>query len=123
MNRALNITHWVTTALVSLFIGISALTYLFNYDSVSEAFRVQLGFPTWLIYPMAIAKLSAVLLLITKFNSTITEWAYAGLVFNMLLAIGAHIAKGDPQFAAPLVALVLILGSYATWKRKGFLKV
>ena len=118
MKKGLNFIHWVTTALVSLLIGASALTYLLNHDEVSETFELKLHFPSWLIYPMALAKLSAIFMFLSKFNKTLTEWAYAGLTFNLLLAIGAHVSIGDPQFLAPLIAVVLTIGSYLTWKVK-----
>jgi len=118
MKKGLRIVHWLTTGLVCILFTASALTYILNHDEVSETFLSELGFPAWLVYPMAVAKLAAVVMLLTKFNKALTEWAYAGLVFNMLLAIGAHTSTGDPQFVAPVMALILIIGSYLTWKQK-----
>ena len=118
MNRGLRITHWLTTGLVCLLFTASALIYILRHDEVSETFHLNLGFPAWLVYPMAVAKLGAVIMLLSKFNRTLTEIAYAGLVFNMLLAVGVHVLTGDSQIIAPIVALILIFGSYFTWKRK-----
>ncbi len=117
MKRGIKIAHWVATALVCLLIGASAMTYLIRYEEVVETFRLKLHFPIWLVYPMAVAKISAIVMLLTKFNRTLTEWAYAGLTFNMLLAVGAHASSGDSQYIYPTVALILVLGSYFTWKR------
>lgn len=114
----MRIIHWSTTTLVCLLFTASALTYLFLHEDVSETFELNLGFPAWLVYPMAIAKLGAVIMLMSKFNQTLTEWAYAGLVFMMLLAVGAHVATGESQIFAPIVALILIFGSYFSWKQK-----
>lgn len=113
----MKIIHWIATALVCLLMSASAGMYVFSHEDVRDTFDQQLGFPTWLIYPMAVAKISAVIMLLTKFNNSLTEWAYAGLTFNILLAIGAHLSVKDEQALPATVALVLILTSYYTWKR------
>jgi hypothetical protein len=95
----------------------SATTYIVAYDEVLEVFQKELLFPVWLIYPLAVAQYSAVLMLITKFNRTLTEWAYAGLTFNMLLALGSHAAKQDAQVYQVLIGLLLVLVSYFSWRR------
>lgn len=117
MKKGIKITHWISTALVCLLMTASASMYVFNYEEVRATFDEELGFPTWLIYPMAVAKYSAVLMLLTKFNRSLTEWAYAGLVFNMLLALGTHVSRGDDQTLQVLVGLLLVVVSYFSWKR------
>jgi len=117
MKRGIRIFHWTVTILVCLLMTASATTYVLNYEEVRLTFEQELGFPTWLIYPMAVAKYSAVVMLLTKFNRSLTEWAYAGLTFNMLLAIGTHVANDDDQALPATVGLLLIIASYFTWKR------
>ena len=117
MNRVVRITHWIATSIVSLLTLASATTYIIGYDEVRITFMEQLGFPAWLIYPLSVAQFSSVLMLITKFNRTLTEWAYAGLVFNLLLAIGAHVAASDQQVFPVSVVFILTMLSYFTWKR------
>lgn len=119
MKRGVRIAHWTSTVFVCGLMTLSAATYILDHDAVSETFLLKLGFPTWLIYPMAIAKLSAVFMLMSKFNNTLTEWAYAGLTFNLLLAIGAHVSIGEEQAISPAIALSLLAISYYTWKIKG----
>jgi len=55
--------------------------YFFNYDEISLVVA-GLGFPTWIIYPLGVAKILGVTVLLTKFKSSLTEWAYAGILFN-----------------------------------------
>lgn len=117
MKRGIKITHRFTTTLVCLLIGASTLTYILRYEDVSETFVQELHFPSWLVYPMAIAKIAAIIMLISKFNKTLTEWAYAGLAFNMLLAVGAQLSSGDSQFIYPTIAVILVFGSYFSWKK------
>jgi DoxX-like family len=113
--KKVKIAHWIFTGLISALLLMGASMYILDHEEVVKSFN-HLGFPTWLIYPMAIAKFLGVMMLLTKFNKWLTEWAYAGIVFNLLLGFGAHLAISDDALA-PLVALVLITGSYFTWKK------
>ncbi|MCR9173428.1 MAG: DoxX family protein [bacterium] len=117
MKRALKIAHWSVTVLACIIFTLSALTYFFRHDDVSETFEINFGFPAWLVYPMAVAKIGGVILLLTKFNRSLTEWAYAGFTFMMLLAIGVHAMNRESQIFAPILALTLVIMSYFTWKR------
>lgn len=112
----MKITHWISTGLISALLIMSAGMYIFNHSAIEAAFT-HLGFPLWLIYPMAIAKIGGVVMILTKFDETWTEWAYAGIFFNLLLALGAHVSVHDGAWISPFVGLVLILVSYFTWKR------
>lgn len=109
------ISHWILTGLLSALLLMSAGMYFMNYEEMSLGFAT-FGFPTWLIYPMGIAKILGVLMILTKFKHWLTEWAYAGIFFNALLAIGAHLNIGDGKQMVAVIALILVIGSYATWK-------
>lgn len=113
--KAARIAHWIFTGLLSALLLMSASMYFFNYEEISKIF-VGLGFPIWVIYPLGVAKLLGVLMILTKFKSWLTEWAYAGILFNALLALGAHLSIGDGDQMGAIIALVLMMGSYATWK-------
>lgn len=56
-----------------------------------------LGFPTYLIYWMAAAKILGLVAIWTNFSPTLKELAYAGFTFNCLLAISAHINVNDGE--------------------------
>lgn len=112
--KMIKIAHWVLTGLLSAMMLMSVFMYVSNYESMVVGFPMM-GFPAWLIYPLAIAKLLGVVMLLTKFKSWLTEWAYAGFFFNFLLAIGTHISLGGGS-ANVVIALVLLIGSYTTWK-------
>lgn len=110
------IAHWIFTGLLSALLLMSAGMYLSQPEVIKGAFLV-FGFPTWLVYPLAIAKILGVATILLKFNRTLAEWAYAGIFFNVLLAIGAHLGIGDNAGAgSALIALTLWSGSYIFWK-------
>ena len=105
------IVYWVATGFVCLMMVFSASMYIFNNAAIQEAFT-GLGYPTFIIYPLAVAKLLAVVAILTRRSSKLKEWAYAGLFFDFLLALQAHLVAQDGQFVLAAVALVALIVSY-----------
>ena len=85
--------------------------YLFNNEMVSEVFQ-SLGFPTYVIYPLAIAKILGIVAILTKKSKMLKEWAYAGFFFDFLLAFSAHAVVKDGEMLPSAIAAVLLLVSY-----------
>ncbi len=113
--KTARISHWIFTGLLSALLLMSASMYIMNHDEIAVAFIV-LGFPIWIIYPLAIAKILGVAMLLTKWKEWLTEWAYAGILFNVLLAMTAHFTVEDGEQMGAIIGLILMIGSYATWK-------
>lgn len=84
----------------------SSYMYLFKYDSAVKFYN-NLGFPVWMIYPSAIAKLLALLTIWLRPRRWLTEWAYAGLTFDAIMALTAHTIAMD---GAGLFAIVAMAG-------------
>ena len=101
----------IATGLLTLLFGFSAIMYFVQHDMVSETF-LALGFPTFIIYPLAIAKLLGITAVWTNKSATLKQWAYAGFTFNAILAAGAHIAAGDGEFAGAIMGLVFVGTSF-----------
>jgi DoxX-like family len=105
------IIYWAATALLCLLMLGSAGMYIFNHQAVSEIFKT-LGFPVYIVYPLAVAKILGVIAILSKQSETLKEWAYAGFFFDFLLAISAHLNAGDGEFMPGVVALILLSVSY-----------
>ena len=114
--RVRRILHWSSTGILCFLLLIYVLFYTLNHQTAVLAFE-GLGFPSWLIYPLAVAKAASIFVLLTKFHTRLAEWTYAGLFFNLLLAIGAHAAIEDGESLPAIITLVLLMTSYFTWKR------
>ena len=108
--------HWISTGLLSLMMLMSAGMYFFNNAQVSEIFT-SLGFPTFIIYPLAIAKVLGLVAIWTRKSKMLLEWAYAGFFFDFILAMSAHLVVNDGQFTGALIALVLLATSYISGKK------
>jgi len=109
--RTTKITYWTSTALLSLLIIYSVGFYFLSYEETVTNFK-SLSFPTYLIYPLAFAKIIGLFLIWVRPSRTFTEWAYCGFFFNFILAFTAHINAGDGQFTGALIAFILLVVSY-----------
>ena len=74
---------------------------------VSGMFQ-NFGYPTYIIYPLAAAKVAAVIVLLTQKQSKLKEWAYSALFFEFILAFFAHYMIGDGGQTAAVIAIVLL---------------
>jgi len=114
--KTTKIIFWTSTILLSGLLLFSSAMYLFQHGNVEEIYQ-GLGFPTYLIYPSAIAKITAVIVLLFFYKSKLKEWAYAGLFFDFLLAFFAHIMINDGQHMLAIVAMLLLITSYISGKK------
>lgn len=105
------IIYWITTGLLCALVLMSAGMYIFNYEKIKTVFA-GLGYPTHIVYPLAVAKILAVVAILSKQSAWLKEWAYAGLFFDFLLAIAAHVAVQDHEQIPAIVALILLSVSY-----------
>lgn len=114
--NAMKIIFWIVTGLLSLMMIASAGYYIFQYDSARPIFE-SLHYPSYLIYPLAIAKILGVIAIITNYSKSLKEWAYAGFFYNFLLAASAHYFSGIPSPLLPISALALLIVSYILDKK------
>ena len=115
-----HLPYYITTILISLMTIGGALQYLTMSERIVAAFSYEmagefnaLGFPAWLIIPMGILKIMGVVAIwLPVIPKWLREWAYAGLFFNFLLAIGAHVFNpinpSDQEAPGAIVALILL---------------
>lgn len=105
------IIYLIATGLFSALMVMSAGMYFFNYAEVSTVFS-GLGFPTYIIIPLGVAKLLGLAAIWTNISPTLKEWAYAGFFFDLVLAMSAHIAIQDGEFMGAAIGMVLMGTSY-----------
>lgn len=82
--------YWLSTLLFTAFMAFSSIP---DIMMVPEAvtFITHLGYPTYFIPFIGVAKLlGCIALLVPQFNK-IKEWAYAGLIFDLIGAVYSNI--------------------------------
>jgi len=110
------IIYWVSTGLLSAMMLMSAGMYLFNTEEIQEIF-LSLGFPVFVVIPLAIAKILGVIAILTRRSKAIIEWAYAGFFFDFVLAFFAHQNVNDGEHIGAVIALALLSVSYIFGRR------
>ena len=123
------IVYYLSTAILTVFLVGGGVTYLSGNERILYAFSNEMvegynaiGFPAWLILPMGIMKICGALALWVPIPRLIREWAYAGIFFNMLLAIGAHlfnpINPTDNDLTAILPFIMVIVSRITLFKKE-----
>ncbi|MCF7569432.1 DoxX family protein [Sabulilitoribacter arenilitoris] len=110
------IIYYIVTGLLTLLILFSVSMYFFKQDDVVIMF-IAFGYPAYIIYPYAIAKLLGLFAIWNSNFKILKEWAYAGFFFAFILAFFAHYMIGDGEQTGALIAFVLLIISYIFNKR------
>jgi len=105
------IIYYVATGLLTLLMSFSIYMYTFNHEAIKGMFT-GFGYPTYIIYPYAGAKLLGLIAIWNTKFKTLKEWAYAGFFFAFILAFFAHVMIGDGEQMGAIIAMVLLLVSY-----------
>ena len=117
--KTIRIIYYSSTGLLTALMLFSAGMYVLNHEMVAANFT-NLGYPTYIIYPLALAKVLGLVAIWTKQSDTLKEWAYAGFFFDVVLAFSAHLMVSDGAFQAAMLGIVLVLASY--WSEKQLVK-
>ncbi|WP_299320829.1 DoxX family protein [uncultured Maribacter sp.] len=110
------IIYYIATGIFTLVILFSANLYFFKHDMVKVIFT-KLGYPTYLIYPYATAKLIGLFAIWNPKFHLIKEWAYSAFFFAVTLAITAHVMINDGGQMIAVIAIVSLIVSYIFSKR------
>jgi hypothetical protein len=104
------IAYWLVTILMCGLFLYSAQMYFFKTEMVKGFFEM-LSFPTWVVIPLAILKVAGVIVVLTDMNIVLREWAYAGFLYDVILATGAHYDAGHGLIGLSFYGIFLVLGS------------
>jgi hypothetical protein len=110
----MRVFYWIVTGLMAAFITMSAIPDVLRIPEAAKIFK-HLGYPEYLLLFIGIAKLLAVVAILAPGFHKLKEWAYAGLIFDLIGALYSHISVGDPASAwfFALLGLVLVAASYS----------
>lgn len=109
--KAQKIAYYVSTSLLTALMLFSAGMY-FTKTEMVKGFFTALSFPTWLVIPLAIAKLLGLVAIWSKASNWLKEWAYAGFFFDVVLAATAHTMIGDGGAGMAFAGILFVAASY-----------
>jgi DoxX-like family len=119
MTKRLKITYWVFTGLFSALMMMASIPDILRVPEAVAIFK-HLGYPSYLLPFIGVAKLLGVVAILVPGFLGIKEWAYAGLCFDLTGALYSGLAVGDPvsSIIPALTGLVLLTGSYIFYHKK-----
>ena len=109
--------YWIVTGLTAALMLMASIPDVLRVPQAAAVF-VHLGYPTYLLLFLGIAKVLGVIAVLIPGFSRLKEWAYAGLVFDLIGALYSHLSVGDPPstWGFPVMGLVLVFGSYILYR-------
>lgn len=111
--KRINIFYWVFTGLLIPSLGYGSIMELMGNPQSIEVVT-SLGYPAYLSPFLGVARILALVAIFTPKFPRLKEWAYAGLVFDVIGATYSQIAVGNPLTYTifPIIILGVIFGSY-----------
>ncbi|MBQ4819889.1 DoxX family protein [Aquimarina sp. MMG016] len=111
----MKIVYWITTVALCAIMLYSAQMYFLNTEKIKGFFEF-FNYPTYIVIPLAIAKVLGVIAIITNKIKWVKEWAYAGIFFDLVLASLAH-HYAEHGIGLSVYAILILIVSYATGKK------
>ena len=106
--------YWISTVLLSLLYLASAYLYATKGDWVRQVLN-DLGYPRYLVPAMIAVKILGVVAIVSRFSVALSDLAYAGIFYHLMLSGLAHIGVRKPRGALPaVVGLALLSVSFVT---------
>jgi len=116
-DKTVKYIYWIATALVALVYLGGAAFYISKHDMVVGMYENLLHYPSYIIWPLAILKIVAAIVILWRPNAMLADWAYGAMFWHLLLAASAHISVGDPGWPPAVVTWVLLIISWLTANR------
>jgi len=117
-----NIFYWIFTSLFAALMFSSAIPDVLSSPVAVQGMHNGLGYPVYFVPFIGVAKVLGVIAILVPGYPKLREWAYAGLIFDLLgatyslAAIGQANPSANPSFMA--LPLVLGFGSYYFYHRR-----
>ena len=117
--KKLKLIYWIFTGLFAAFMMMASIPDILNVPDAVAVFK-HLGYPTYLLPFIGIAKILGVIAVLIPGFPRIKEWAYAGLCFDLLGALYSSVEVHDPisSVVPSIIGIVLLVGSYIFYHKK-----
>ncbi|MEC5344033.1 DoxX family protein [Brenneria populi] len=110
-----NYVYWTSTVLLSLLYFASAMLYITRSADVRKA-QSEMGYSASHLVPfMIIVKVLGPIAILSRFNPGLSDLAYAGIFYHLILSGLAHLGVRKPRGAIPAaMGVMLLAGSFLT---------
>lgn len=112
--------YWTATILFSLMMLFSAVPNILLTPEAIDLIHTRLGYPEYFITLIGWAKLLGVIAILIPGYPRVKEWAYAGLLFDLVAALlSAMMAEGfDPQQLGMFIFIIPGVVSYLYYHKR-----
>jgi uncharacterized membrane protein YphA (DoxX/SURF4 family) len=115
-SRARTIAYWITTVLFCFPMAAGGVMDLLQPPEAIEIMK-HLGYPQYMLVIIGVAKPLGVILVLAPGLPRLKEWAYAGLIIDLVGASASHVFVGDPAFNVATPILIGALGMVSWYLR------
>jgi len=117
--KKINIIYWISTGLILALMLWSAIGS-FMENPQSAEMMTKLGYQPYIFHFLAVAKILAIIAILTPGFPKLKEWAYAGLAFDLMGATYSMYATNFPasNWAPMFIFLALLACSYIFYHKK-----
>ena len=117
-NPTLKSLYLIITGLTAAFMLMASIPDILQLPQAVEIFT-HLGYPIYLLPFLGTAKILGIVVVVVPGFGRLKEWAYAGLVIDLLGAWYSHLSVGDPAsvWLFPVIGLILVTASYSLYRR------
>lgn len=120
---AANYAYWISTTLLSLLYLASATLYIVKTNWVRQTLA-ELNYPAGYLVPlMVVVKVLGPFVILSRFSVPLSDLAYTGLFFHLLLAGSAHLGVRKRYMRRVIgIGRALLLSQRLSAKRYGRLQ-
>jgi hypothetical protein len=90
------VLYWIFTGLMAAFMFFSSIGHVTMDPEAVKMMHADLGYPEYIVPFLGVAKILGVIVILIPGLPRLKEWAYAGLVFDLVGAMYSVIALGAP---------------------------
>ena len=111
--------YWIVTGLMAAFMMLASVPDILRNPQAVSIF-MHLGYPVYLLVFLGTAKMLGAVAILVPGSGRLREWAFAGLIFDLLGALYSHLSVGDPPtgWMPAVIGLLLVSGSYFLYRRQ-----
>jgi uncharacterized membrane protein YphA (DoxX/SURF4 family) len=114
MEKTRLVLYWLTSVAAALLFAIPGSALLVKAAHFATE-MARLGYPDYFLFPFGLFKVTGAITILAPGLLRFKEWAYAGMVFDVIFAAYSRAAVNDPlpQILFPLVIGTLVVASWA----------
>lgn len=106
--------YWVVTVIAALLFAVPGTALIAHVPHFADE-MARLGYPSYFLGLLGIFKVLAAVTVVVPGFPRLKEWAYAGMMFDIIGAIVSHAAAGDAvtTMVIPVVIACVLVTSWA----------